>query len=147
MCLCLSIYQYLSLGVQGTCDKWISGSDKEQWPVAFHGTRRPGFLDVPSQGLKSGPRQVWGNGIYCTPSIETAKQYAMSFEYQGHNIQVIFMNRINPKGFKRASDIGGPPDYWVVEDPNDIRPYKILVRIISSAGGDEAAKKMLLNEK
>ena len=83
-------------------------------------------------GAPGGPSQAapWGNGIYCTPTLET-KQFAMSFTYDGHEVQVIFMNRVNPKGFKRASANGGPDDVWVVEDPKDIRPYKILVRILS----------------
>lgn len=47
------------------------------------------------------------------------------------------MTRVNPEKLKRASDIGGPADYWIVEDANDIRPYKILIRM--TAGGDDAA--------
>jgi hypothetical protein len=39
-----------------------------------------------------------------------------------------FQNRVKPSAIKKASDNGGPEDYWYIEDGKNIRPYSICVR-------------------
>jgi hypothetical protein len=35
---------------------------------------------------------------------------------------------VKPSSIKKASDKGGPDDYWYIENSKDIRPYSICVK-------------------
>ena len=85
---------------------------------------------IPGKGFAVGPRAVYGKGVYSTPTLSVAQQFCSPFTFAGKTFEVIFMNRINPEAFIRASKYGGPDDYWIVQDPADIRPYKMLMRIV-----------------
>ena len=73
-----------------------------------------------SKYLKTG--QIVGKGIYCTPKIETAKQYTRSFQFYGGNHRLALQCRVKPESVKYATT-----DYWVMNNASDIRPYGILL--------------------
>jgi len=75
----------------------MNGNPNE-WAVAFHGVQDSSgyaFSKIVLEGLKIGYRQKYqsnkcmrsgwpiGRGIYCTPKIETAEEYAEITELNG----------------------------------------------------------------
>ena len=42
--------------------------------------------------------------------------------------KIVLQNRVRPSTIKKASDNGGPADYWYIEDGKDIRLYSIYVK-------------------
>ena len=66
--------------------------------------------------------QTVGIGIYCTPNIETAKSYTLSFQFNGGNHRLAFQCRVRPEAVRFATE-----DYWVINNPSNIRPYGILL--------------------
>ncbi|XP_053283666.1 uncharacterized protein LOC128444967 isoform X2 [Pleuronectes platessa] len=90
-------------------------------------------------GLKPGPGQAYGRGIYSTPDISEANRYAKTFtsSKNGKTYKVVLQNRINPKYRKKyVNDL-----YWLVPIPKGtsedeeqemveraIRPYGLLLK-------------------
>jgi hypothetical protein len=71
--------------------------------------------------LKTG--QTVGIGIYCTPKIDEAQDYTRSFQFNGGNHLLALQCRVRPEAVKYATE-----DYWVINNPSDIRPYGILLK-------------------
>ncbi len=109
-------------------DKWLGhkgkSNDDNEWAVCYHGTKVSNAESIVKNGLKIGKRFKFGVGIYCTPNIETAEQYSPTFG----NFKIVFQNRVKPSAIHRASEVGGPDDYWYVADGSDIRPYSICIK-------------------
>ncbi|CAG8709873.1 2895_t:CDS:2, partial [Racocetra fulgida] len=99
---------------------WI-GTDKNSWPVSFHGTRKDAAENIAKDGfdLSKGKRFKYGKGIYSTPDVREAECYATSFSYQNCNYKVIFQNRVNPNDLKKANN----DTYWITANDKNIRPY------------------------
>ena len=128
-------------------NSWLrmDGGPKE-WAVAYHGTSAEGFQGIVTGKMKAGAGQAheWdickrtgkrvGEGIYCTPHLETAEAYASSVTqvitdpYTGNttkrNLEYIMQCRVKPSAIRQTARA----EYWVINDPEDIRPYKVLVR-------------------
>merc|ERR1719198_2149541 len=92
-----------------------------------------------------------GSGIYCTPNLTTVECYANGNEdggseqkqaaatVDGHTLFFALQCRVRPGAIRRPErhfalnndeevmGIDGTFE-WVINDPNDIRPYAILVR-------------------
>ncbi|RUS18602.1 LOW QUALITY PROTEIN: hypothetical protein BC937DRAFT_88579 [Endogone sp. FLAS-F59071] len=98
------------------------------WPVSYHGTHVHNARSIAEDGylLSKGRRFAYGRGIYSTPNIEIAEQYAQLFTHNGQTYKMIFQNRVNPKHLERFAVSGG--EYWVTPRSNDIRPYGICFR-------------------
>ncbi|CAG8767995.1 26649_t:CDS:1, partial [Dentiscutata erythropus] len=92
-------------------DKWL-GNNNESWAVSYHGTAKHNAKSISEDGylLSMGRRFAYGYGIYSTPNIHIAEQYAQAFEYQGHRYVIVFQNRVNPVSLKRFPVGGG--EYW-----------------------------------
>ncbi|XP_017571279.1 uncharacterized protein LOC108438167 [Pygocentrus nattereri] len=121
-------------------DGWRSESAPGEWPVSFHGTSIEGARGITETHYRAGPRDVYGRGIYSTPDISIAEDYAMSKKFtskNGKTYKVIMQNRINHK--KRV--ITKKKDYWLIPVPEgtspekekeivetSIRPYGILIK-------------------
>ena len=127
---------------------WIgcTGSPGE-WCVAYHGVGR--FLEseevkgvtgkIIKGAFKAGKNQVHkncenlnkpgtkvGEGVYCTPNVDTAAWYAGTSEINGKSYKTVLMVRVKPEAIRECSDSG---DYWVVNGTTDeIRPYRILYK-------------------
>ena len=133
-------------------DEWIGCNNSPgEWCVAYHGVGR--FLkssdnvkDVTGKIIKgtfkAGQNQVHrnceninkpgtkvGEGVYCTPNVDTALQYSGKSEINGKIYQTVLMVRVKPKAIRECKDSG---DYWVVNGTTDeIRPYRILYKCFS----------------
>ena len=111
-------------------DEWLgdSGGDSE-WAVSYHGTKQENMKSIYDNGYRVGNRNAYGVGVYCSPNIETAAEYSDEFYgYNGKKYKIVLQNRVRPSAIKKASDNGGPDDYWYIESGKDIRPYSICVK-------------------
>lgn len=105
-----------------------------EWPVSYHGTNRNSAEKIAEEGYKVGPRAMYGEGIYTSPSLEMVERlYAKEFSYAGKTYKIALQNRVNPdrNGHLKivsASQTGVGADYWVSPNEDDVRPYGILVR-------------------
>ena len=120
----------------------MKASTGREWAVAYHGTSVGGFPAILNEGFKAGSRQAYsdskcvktgaviGSGVYCTPGLSMAEQYAGNgHDFQGHKIIFVMQCRVNPAKIKHCHDYETKEDaYWVLNDPNDIRPYRVLIK-------------------
>ena len=110
------------------CSSGNSNGDSE-WAVSYHGTRQEYFNSIYNNGYRPGHNNAYGVGIYCTPNIETAALYAQEFTGDdGKRYKLVLQNRVKPSAIKKASDKGGPDDYWYIENGKNIRPYSMCVK-------------------
>ena len=129
-------------------DKWIGMCNGPgEWCVAYHGvgrgqnsnnvkqvtgkicktTFKPGgaqaFEDEPDANH---PGKLVGRGVYCTPLINTADDYAGISNINGTNYKTVLMVRVKPSAIRFSASQN---DYWVVNGTTDeIRPYRILYK-------------------
>ena len=134
-------------------DQWIDmQNQKGEWVVAYHGVGNlanpKDVVGIPAsiyqQGFKIGKRQAHkdcddyfhpgqkvGEGIYCTPRIDIAEQYAGNSEFNGVEYKTVIMCRVNPKARRHCykCEESRINKYWVVNGtPDEIRPYRILYK-------------------
>lgn len=120
---------------------WRSHSVPGEWPVSYHGTDLKGAEGIIQTHFKAGDRQAYGRGIYSSPDITVADEYAKSKKFtsqkNGKTYKVIMQNRVNPK--KRQ--ITEKKNFWLVPIPegtsadkekeiveSSIRPYGLLLK-------------------
>ena len=126
---------------------WIGMNNSPgEWCVAYHGIARnkssdevknitgkifkTEFKGGVNQGHrnhqdKNHPGQIVGDGVYCTPHINTALGYAGTSEINGEKYKTVFMVRVKPEAIRDCKCT----DYWVVNGkPDEIRPYRILYK-------------------
>ena len=118
-----------------------------EWCVAYHGVGRykPSkdvqFItkNIYVGTFKKGDNQVHknhddvnhkgkkvGEGVYCTPLIETALKYSGESEVNGKKFKTVLMVRVKPNAIRYCMD---KKNYWVVNGtPDEIRPYRILYK-------------------
>ena len=132
---------------------WIGMSNIEgEWCVAYHGVG--GLLNdsekvknitglIISTTFKKGDRQAHsycedqyhpgknvGDGVYCTPNIDTAGFYAGISKINNDSYKTVLMVRVKPEAIRGCGCLGAK-DYWVVNGTTDeIRPYRILYKKI-----------------
>ena len=129
---------------------WIGKENKEgEWAVAYHGVGKGNIfkkvINILNYNLKEGPGQLYkdqlnveknkdkflycGEGVYFSPNIDEAEKYAKktslgSFIFQ---FQFVFMTRVNPDKIRSP---GGTPVDWILNGNDDeIRPYRLLIKI------------------
>ncbi|CAG8628061.1 18936_t:CDS:1 [Gigaspora margarita] len=124
-------WKRIALKVIGKYDngenKWL-GTDNNAWPVSYHGTAKHNARSIAEDGylLSKGKRFAYGRGIYSTPDIHIAEQYATEFEFEGIKYVMVFQNRVNPANLQRIPV--GNSEYWVSEKGKDVRPYGICIK-------------------
>ena len=118
-----------------------------EWCVAYHGVGRfKSSKEVQNitkniyvGTFKKGDNQAYkdhldvnhkgktvGEGVYCTPFIETALHYSGVSEVNGKKFKTVLMVRVKPNAIRYCQD---QDDYWVVNGtPDEIRPYRILYK-------------------
>lgn len=122
-------------------DDWLGSpgnrtetTDKE-WPVSYHGTTLCNALSISDKGFlcSKGERFRFGDGIYSSPNIEVAEQFASEFQHDGKRYKVVFQNRCNPDpthleivNNAETRQAGG--QYWVSKNDDNIRPYSICLK-------------------
>ena len=97
----------------------------------YHGTDILSANPILKEGFKPGPRALYDEGIYTSPSLEMVERcYAQKFTHDGKSYKIAFQNRVNLDGLKiiPASQTGAGADYWLTELPRDTRPYGVLIR-------------------
>ena len=138
----------------GTNNSWLtkSGSNKNEWCVAYHGIGSgkgdvfKKVLSILNTNLREGPNQCFSEypnkrkytkgeykqcekGVYFSPDISKAENYAVK-TYLGTSykeFQFAIMARVNPRAIR---DPGIFPVNWILnEDNEEIRPYRLLVKI------------------
>ncbi len=119
---------------------WRSRSVPGEWPVSYHGTGLKGAEGIIQTHFKAGDRQVYGRGIYSSPDINVAENYAkdktFTSQKNGKTYKVIMQNRVNPKK-REIMD----KNIWLVPIPggtsakqekeiveSSIRPYGLLLK-------------------
>ena len=127
---------------------WLGSSNAVgEWCVAYHGVGRGlgtgQVKDITGKiikgAFKKGSNQVHkdcddifnpgntvGEGVYCTPNIDTASEYCGVSEINGKSYQTVLMVRVKPQAIRQCNCY---EDYWVVNGTTDeIRPYRILYK-------------------
>ena len=109
---------------------WRDESSPGEWPVSYHGTKINNVPSIVEGGYDTSKcrRQLYGPGIYSTPDLRVAENFAPSFTYKGETLQCILQNRVNLKKTKVHRTPGGI--YLVTPDVNYIRPYGVCLRKI-----------------
>jgi len=132
---------------------WLgkTGENGDEWCVAFHGIGKGNELQklfsILNTNLREGPKQryskyknlrkntkkdydVCGNGVYLTPDIKKAENYAFITKLGSPNkdFQFAIQARVDPN---KIRDPGVTPVNWVLNgNNNEIRPYRLLVKFI-----------------
>jgi hypothetical protein len=133
-------------------DIWLGKENKEgEWCVAYHGVGKGKVLEkvlnIVNDNLREGFGQMYnkqtnaeknrdifpycGNGVYFSPNIEEAMKYADKVSLGWYNLQFKFviMARVNPINIRSP---GGTPVIWIVDgDDENIRPYRLLIKVIN----------------
>ena len=110
-------------------------SSEGEWPVSYHGTALNATSSLAEDGhrLTAGRSFRYTRGIYSTPSIDIAANYALTFEVDRRRYQMVFQNRVNPDTLlvlpEQQAARGG--QFWVSPQQEDVRPYGICVRQIT----------------
>lgn len=112
-------------------DKWLGDNNSEgEWVNAYHGTKIRNVNSILKVGLRPGTRNQYGIGIYCSPKIKTATEYADSFEYEGNYYQVVIQVRVKPDKIVECKSKGGNEDYWYIEKSENIRNFGLLMKTV-----------------
>ncbi|CAB4386865.1 hypothetical protein RhiirA5_492520 [Rhizophagus irregularis] len=123
----------LNVKKYGNDDEWLGsvGFSSKEWPVSYHGTDKNFANSIANEGylLSKGVNFYYGKGIYSTPEVGIAEGYSSIFYHEGCNWKVVFQNRVNPEGLKKADPAGdGKYSYWITPDEKNIRPYGLCMK-------------------
>ena len=138
-------------------DRWLDMQNiPGEWVVAYHGVGRQlgskEVITIPGtiykEGFKKGkgqnhkncpdyfhPGNLVGEGVYCTPLIKVAEEYAGISEFNGKKYKTVIMVRVNPSARRHCAfhNESRSNIYWVVNGtPDEIRPYRILYKKIDN---------------
>lgn len=126
-------------------DTWLGMENKEgEWAVSFHGTAKNDAVANISKSsqYKIGIRQLYekeidentgkpcGRGIYSGQSYDIVKTdysadgFGVNTSNGVEKYRIAFQNRINPKTVRIPVK---KKEYYIINDPKDIRPYGILI--------------------
>ena len=127
---------------------WLSCDGRaEEWAVAYHGfgVRMQGeqikgiIKTIIHDNLKPGagqkfagakdcrhPGQLCNKGVYTTPDLNVATQYAGAIPLGGKKYRLIIMSRVNPSFIREPENQNG---FWILDgQANQLRPYRLLIR-------------------
>ncbi|CAG8545238.1 23008_t:CDS:1 [Cetraspora pellucida] len=145
----LNKYEYNNtwLGVKSRKSKYDSSPN--EWPVSYHATgsingksmakmgycaikgknkSRKGFLNCIlgcfccKLNNKKKIQFEFENGVYTTPDVKLAEQFATRFSYEGETYLVMFQNRVNPNTLIKVDK------YWILPKAEDVRTYSICIK-------------------
>jgi hypothetical protein len=132
----------------GNDNDWLSNDGRYgEWAVAYHGfgCRMSGnqikgiIKTIVHDNLKPGvgqsfahardsrhPGKLCNTGVYITPTLNVATQYAGVIPLGGKNYRLVIMVRVNPSFIREPETHKG---YWIVDgNSNQLRPYRLLIR-------------------
>ncbi|CAK9030123.1 unnamed protein product [Durusdinium trenchii] len=131
-------WKRFAVQVKGVYDEgdnaWLR-EDESGWAVAYHGTSKEGLGGILCTGFRVGERQKFeaaaGAGVYCTPRIDVAQHYSKPTLLRGHSVQIVLQLRVRPGAINPITDPSAHEferKYWVINNPDDIRAYGVLIR-------------------
>jgi len=132
----------------GNDNDWLSNDGRNgEWAVAYHGfgcrmngnqikaiiktivhdNLKPGGGQAFAQARDSRhPGKLCNTGVYITPHLNVATQYAGIIPLGGKNYRLVIMVRVNPSFIREPETQKG---YWIVDgNSNQLRPYRLLIR-------------------
>ena len=127
---------------------WLGNNNSEgEWCVAYHGVGRGADANqvantnraIITHGFRQGQNQIntndndlrhpgnkCGEGIYCTPDIEIAENYAGIIDLDDEKYKCVLMLRVDPKKIRQPES---REDIYILNPSCDeIRPYRILLK-------------------
>jgi hypothetical protein len=104
----------------GPDHKWLGcvGDSPDEWPVTYHGTPVANADSIADNGYRPSPRGSFGPGVYSSPELSYAENYALIFLHNNVNYKLIIQNRINPNVMVKHNN-----NEWVVPNGDGLRPY------------------------
>ncbi|KAL4478907.1 hypothetical protein ABPG72_009733 [Tetrahymena utriculariae] len=119
-------------------DGWLNSDTSDAtWIVLFHATF-PEFVNkILQEGLKAGDGQSYQNercrfqrgqvgiGVYFSNKIKNCEEYGGPIDVGEKKFRLIFQCRVNPKTIKSPEE---NDEYYVCNNPQDTRPYRILIK-------------------
>ena len=143
----------IALKVKGVYynDDWLANDGRPgEWAIAYHGFGRSSnrqelkrlVKNVINNNLRPGENQMCkddpdvrhpgmscGVGVYVTPDISVAQQYAGKVEFGDQDFYIAFMVRVNPSAIRESANNNY---YWIVNgNTSEIRPYKVLFKAVN----------------
>lgn len=109
--------------------------------VSYHGTERTKARSIAEEGylLTKGKRFAFGYGVYTTPDIDEAENFAKIFLYEGHSYKVVIQNRVNPETLQRViirvRGCPRPKEYWISPEEG-VRPYAFCIKRCDGKNSD-----------
>ncbi|CAD8178233.1 unnamed protein product [Paramecium octaurelia] len=132
----------LDVRVYGQNQDWLKkDGNPNEWRILFHGTKSDNVSQIVKNGFQPGRFQFYRNdicqdefgqttkvdvGIYFADSIESALVYAPYERIWDKTYAVIIMVRANPRKIRQSQSMRRE-GYFLVNDSEDIRPYRILL--------------------
>ena len=142
---------------------WVGMENvKGEWCVAYHGVGYNYSSNKVKKivrliylgSLKAGDGQIHENcpdhyhkgkkvgiGVYCSPKIKTAGNFAGQCNINGKTYYTVFMLRVKQRKIRHCNqcqDSKKPNYYWVLNGtPDEIRPYRILYKCIDNDNDDK----------
>ena len=127
---------------------WISNDGRDgEWAIAYHGfgcRMQPNQIKdiiktIVHDNLKPGAGQAFsyapdsrhpgnkcGNGVYITPNLNVATQYAGCISLGGKSYRLVIMVRVNRSFIREPTTQKG---FWIVDGKaSQLRPYRLLIR-------------------
>ncbi|KAM3139651.1 hypothetical protein pb186bvf_008296 [Paramecium bursaria] len=134
-------------------DDWLKMDlNPNQWRIMYHGTKVPSFQKVFKDGIIQlreqkykeikviDKQQFIGSGILLTNHIEVCEQFCNSTFIGDIEFKMAFQSRVYPNGLKQIQKQSDIPfyrgnidwdnDYYFVNHPSHLRPYRILIKMI-----------------
>ncbi|CAB4492007.1 unnamed protein product [Rhizophagus irregularis] len=109
-------------------NEWLgsAGNSSSEWPVTYHGTKKEFANNIAEKGflLSECKRFAYGRGIYSTPEVDIAEEYATEFTHENVDYKVVFQNRVNPEGLLKVNS----NTYWITPEEENIRPYGLCIK-------------------
>ncbi|CAD8207454.1 unnamed protein product [Paramecium octaurelia] len=125
-------------------DDWIKmDGNPNEWRIMYHGTKNLAVNSIVKNNLQPGQVNQHANdqcldefnkivrvgcGIYFSNKVDVCinDRYGNHIDVGNKKIAVVFMSRVNPKKI-RQSDKMKELDYFVINNSEDVRPYRILL--------------------
>ncbi|CAD8062731.1 unnamed protein product [Paramecium sonneborni] len=123
-------------------EDWLKmDGNPNEWRILYHGTLNEYVNSIVRNNLQPGQRNLYasdlcydeygsavqvGNGIYFSDRFEVCLNYTSHIEIDRKHFQAIFMTRVNPRKI-RQSDRMVDVNYFVVNNSEDVRPYRLLL--------------------
>ena len=70
------------------------------------------------------PSEKVGWGIYCSPHFQECFNYTRAVTVENKDYHLVLQCRVKPEKIKVCE---GTEEYWVINEPKNIRPYGILL--------------------